>query len=221
MYILNAFVLAAALSAYGSLLLGLVNTAVIETTLSKSKKAALWLALGGVLPEIPYVLIAIWGVSYADILDQYKVAITITVGFIFLIIGSGYLFKKSNVKLKPTGSKKVGVWSYLSKGFLLALANPQLIFYWLTWLLLIRTGFIAEISGGVITFNFTGVYFYTSRIAFAIGAAFGAFLVLWAYVMLASRYKKQLLGIIGNRLNFAVGIIFMVLGVLTILKNVI
>jgi threonine/homoserine/homoserine lactone efflux protein len=217
--VLIAFLLATVLSAYGSLMLGLVNASVIETALTKNRKAALWLAFGGVLPEIPYVLIAIWGVSYADVLQGYKSIITVAVGLVFILIGIRYVFIKNKIAPIKEFKSDRGGHNYLYKGFLLALANPQLIFYWLTWLLLIQTGMVTDLTDGLISLDFTGTYFYSTRIAFALGALFGAFLVLWIYVKLASRYKAKLIHIMGNKLTVIVGLVFMILGVLAIVKN--
>lgn len=219
MNVLIAFLLATVLSAYGSLMLGLVNASVIETALTKNRKAALWLAFGGVLPEIPYVLIAIWGVSYADVLQGYKSIITVAVGLVFILIGIRYVFIKNKIAPIKEFKSDRGGHNYLYKGFLLALANPQLIFYWLTWLLLIQTGMVTDLTDGLISLDFTGTYFYSTRIAFALGAVFGAFLVLWIYVKLASRYKAKLIHIMGNKLTVIVGLVFMILGVLAIVKN--
>ena len=218
MNVLIAFLLATVLSAYGSLMLGLVNASVIETALTKNRKAALWLAFGGVLPEIPYVLIAIWGVSYADVLQGYKSIITVAVGLVFILIGIRYVFIKNMIAPIKEFKSDRGGHNYLYKGFLLALANPQLIFYWLTWLLLIQTGMVTDLTDGLISLDFTGTYFYSTRIAFALGAVFGAFLVLWIYVKLASRYKAKLIHIMGNKLTVIVGLVFMILGVLAIVK---
>ncbi len=218
MNVLIAFLLATVLSAYGSLMLGLVNASVIETALTKNRKAALWLAFGGVLPEIPYVLIAIWGVSYADVLQGYKSIITVAVGLVFIFIGIRYVFIKNKIAPIKEFKSDRGGHNYLYKGFLLALANPQLIFYWLTWLLLIQTGMVTDLTDGLISLDFTGTYFYSTRIAFALGAVFGAFLVLWIYVKLASRYKAKLIHIMGNKLTVIVGLVFMILGVLAIVK---
>ena len=220
MNVLIAFLLAALLSAYGSLMLGLVNAAVIETALTKNRKAALWLAFGGVLPEIPYVLIAIWGVSYADVLQGYKSIITVAVGFIFILIGIRYVFIKNKPVTKKELSMELGGHNYLHKGFLLALANPQLIFYWLTWLLLIQTGMVTDLTDGLISLDFTGTYFYSSRLAFALGAVVGAFLVLLIYITLASKYKDKLLQIMGDKLTSIVGLVFIMLGILAVVKDV-
>jgi threonine/homoserine/homoserine lactone efflux protein len=219
--LLIAFLVSTVLSAYGSLMLGLVNASVIETALTKNRKAALWLALGGVLPEIPYVLIAIWGVSYADVLQGYKSIITVAVGFVFILIGIRYVFIKNKTAPTKEVSTEIGGHNYLYKGFLLALANPQLIFYWLTWLLLIQTGMLTDLTEGLIRLDFTGTYFYSTRIAFALGAVFGAFTVLWIYVKLASKYKDKFIDILGNKLTVIVGVVFISLGVLALVKNII
>jgi threonine/homoserine/homoserine lactone efflux protein len=218
--VIIAFLLSTVLSAYGSLMLGLVNASVIETALTKNRKAALWLAFGGVLPEIPYVLIAIWGVSYADVLQGYKSIITLAVGFIFMLIGIRYVFIKNETAHTKEVTNETREHNYLYKGFLLALANPQLIFYWLTWLLLIQTGMVTDLTDGLIRLDFTGNYFYSTRIAFALGAVSGAFMVLWVYVKLASKYKDKLFHIMGNKLKVIVGLVFIGLGVLAIVKNI-
>lgn len=75
--------------------MGLVNAAVIETAISRSEKSALWLAFGGVLPEIPYTLIAIFGTSYIAILEGYKMEMSIGMGIVFILIGLSYTLKRS------------------------------------------------------------------------------------------------------------------------------
>ncbi len=77
---------------------------------------------------------------------------------------------------------------------------------------------VTDLTDGLISLDFTGTYFYSTRIAFALGAVFGAFLVLWIYVKLASRYKAKLIHIMGNKLTVIVGLVFMILGVLAIVK---
>ncbi|MDB4107698.1 LysE family transporter, partial [Bacteroidia bacterium] len=212
-----AFLVAAVFSFFGSVFLGLVNVAVIDTAISKSEKSALWLAFGGVLPEIPYTLIAIFGTGYIDILESYKFQISIALGFLFILMGLTYIFKKNNevihVKLSKTGAL-----SHFTKGFFLALANPQLIFFWSGYLILFQTG---TFSAGKPLFVFSNGIWDPSKWSFAFGAAVGAFAILYVYTKLSTIYRHQLLKIIGDRLGNIIGLLFIVIGIFTIIKNAI
>jgi threonine/homoserine/homoserine lactone efflux protein len=216
--VLLAFAIASVLSFFGSVFLGLVNVAVIDTAITKSPKSALWLAFGGVLPEIPYTLIAIVGTSYVEVLSEYRQSIAIVVGFIFIVMGISYLFKKQNNKeIKRSRVNETGALNHFVKGFLLAIANPQLIFFWSSWLIAIQS-----LSGGQGLIDFTSnIFFVSPKISFAIGAAAGAFAILFIYVKLSSIYKDQLLKLIGDKLSSIVGGIFIVMGLFVIIKNVI
>ena len=218
MDVLLAFLIASVLSFFGSVFLGLVNVAVIDTAISKSPKSALWLAFGGVLPEIPYTLIAIIGTSYVEVLTEYQQYIAIGVGIIFIIMGVSYLLKKKKPKeVKRNTVNETGALNHFIKGFLLAIANPQLIFFWSSWLIAIQS-----LSGGEGLINFSNSLFFISpNIAFAIGAAAGAFAILAIYVKLSSVYKDQLLKLIGDKLSSIVGGVFIVMGLFVIIKNVI
>ncbi|MEN8696596.1 MAG: LysE family transporter [Bacteroidia bacterium] len=214
MDILIAFGVAAFFSFMGSVFLGLVNAAVIDAAINRSEKSALWLAAGGVIPELPYTLIAIFGSSYVSILEQYKSMISIALGIVFIVMGLGYMFcKKKAIEVAETGS---GALAHFTKGFFLALANPQLIFYWSGYLILFQTG---TFSRGEPLFNFTESFWDPTKWSFALGAVAGAFLILYIYTKLAVRYKNQLLKLIGDKLSFVIGIVFIIIGLFTIIKN--
>ena len=216
MEVLKAFLVALVFSFLGSVFLGLVNVAVIETAIRKSKKSALWLAFGGVLPEIPYTLIAIFGTQYVDILEGYKSQIGIAIGIVFLVLGIGYFKSKSNVETgKPI---ETGAIKNFSKGFLLAIANPQLIFFWSGYLILFQTG---TFSGGEPFFKFSMGISDPVKWSFAAGVVAGAYLILWIYAMLGSIYKQKLINVIGDRLGKVMGIVFIGIGIVTVIKNAI
>jgi threonine/homoserine/homoserine lactone efflux protein len=215
--ILIAFGVAAFFSFIGSVLLGLVNAAVIDTAITRSEKSALWLALGGVLPEIPYTLIAIFGASYIDELTNYKTHISIAMGIVFIAMGMGYMFKKSTV-LKRREETQTGAIAHFTKGLFLALANPMLIFYWSGYLILFQAG---TFSGGSPFFLFTDSVLDPVKWSFSLGAAAGAFLILFIYIKLSTIYKDQLLKLIGDKLSSIIGLVFIVMGIITIIKNVV
>ena len=215
MEILIAFGVAAFFSFIGSVLLGLVNAAVIDTAITRSEKSALWLALGGVLPEIPYTLIAIFGASYIDELANYKTHISIAMGIVFIAMGLGYMFKKSTV-LKQQEATKTGAVAHFMKGLFLALANPMLIFYWSGYLILFQAG---TFSGGKPFFLFTDAVLDPVKWSFSLGAAAGAFLILFIYIQLSTIYKDQVLNLIGDKLSNIIGFVFIAMGIFTIIKN--
>lgn len=217
MEVVIAFGVAVFFSFIGSVFLGLVNAAVIETAINRSEKSALWLAFGGVLPEIPYTLIAIFGTSYIAILEGYKMEMSIGMGIVFILIGLSYMLKKKK-EVKAQNSIETGALANFSKGFLLAIANPQLIFYWSGYLIVFQTG---TFSNGKPFFTFTDSVWDPTKWSFAIGASAGAFLILFIYIKLSSIYKDQLVRLIGDKLSHIIGLVFIVMGIFTILSNAI
>lgn len=215
MEVVVAFGVAAFFSFIGSVFLGLVNAAVIDTAIHRSEKSAMWLALGGVLPEIPYTFIAIFGSSYVDTLSEYNVHLSIGMGIIFIAMGLSYMFKKKS-QVIHTDVIQTGAVAHFTKGFFLALANPQLIFYWSGYLILFQTGTLTD---GTPLFIFSDSILDPIKWSFALGAAAGAFLILFIYTKLSTIYKDQLLKLIGDKLSFIIGAVFIIIGVFTILKN--
>ena len=217
MEVVIAFGVAVFFSLIGSVFLGLVNAAVIDTAINRSEKSALWLAFGGVLPEIPYTLIAIFGTSYIAILEGYKMEMSIGMGIVFILIGLSYMLKKKQ-EIKAQNVIQTGALANFSKGFLLAIANPQLIFYWSGYLIIFQTG---TFSNGKPFFTFTDSVWDPTKWSFAIGASAGAFLILFIYIKLSSIYKDQLVRLIGDKLSHIIGLVFIVMGIFTILSNAI
>ena len=58
---LTVFLVVSVISFVGSIHPGTVNLAVVQTTLGHSRRAGLYLALGGSLPELVYSLLAVNG----------------------------------------------------------------------------------------------------------------------------------------------------------------
>ncbi|MGB0851055.1 MAG: LysE family translocator [Bacteroidia bacterium] len=219
---LIAFIVAVVISFLGSVFLGLVNVAVIDTAINKSSKSAMWLALGGVIPEIPYTLIAIFGTSYVDLLTDYKNAIGVCVGLVFVAMGTSYLRKsKSESEVRHVDVNEVGALNHFIKGFLLAIANPQLIFFWSTYLLLIQTGSFNIFDDRETLIDFQASGLVSPKLTFAAGAVVGALLILMIYIKLSSIYKERLIGLIGEKLSLIIGWLFILLGIFTIVFNAI
>jgi threonine/homoserine/homoserine lactone efflux protein len=216
-----AFVVAGIISFWGSLQLGLVNVLVIETALRKGKHTARWIALGGVLPEIPYTLLAIFGTSYLHILQNYKQTTGIVIGLVLLAMGVYYIFKKASLEEYNDDDQPTAKLKPMLKGMALAFANPQLILFWSGILLLIQTGSFNVFGGNEVLIDFNATGIVSPKITFALGAAVGALAILLIYIRLSDIYRDKLLNLLGDKLGKIVGVFFLVLGFFVILKNVI
>lgn len=202
---LTAFFVAFGLSFWGSLQLGIINIQVIHTTLHHHRHQAIMIALGGVVPEFIYTMVAIYSV---DILSQNEALFSILEYLVVpVLIGMGLfmIFRKKRKEIKPvtfTGS--------FVKGFVLASLNPQLITYWIAWLLVIHD-----------LINFEVYTVLSPRIAFGIGASAGAFAILRLFILLAERYKTLLNRWMKVDVNVIIGSIFILAGIFVVVKNVI
>ena len=217
-----ALFVAAVLSFWGSLQLGFVNVAVIETAISKGRKPATWLALGGVMPELPYTLIAIYGTSYVHLVEEYSVMIGIVVGLFLFVMGIYYFQRKSTIEIHPEHQLvQTSSFKSFSKGFLLALANPQLIVFWSGFLVLIQTGSLNIFTHKETLIDFNASGWISPKIMFALGAVLGALAILLIYIKLSETYRDKLILIVGDKLGKIVGVFFILMGLFAILKNVI
>jgi hypothetical protein len=100
----------------------------------------------------------------------------------------------------------------------LAIANPQLIFYWSGYLILFQTG---TFTNGKPFFIFTDSPWDLTKWSFAIGASAGAFFILFIYIKLSTIYKDQLTKLIGDKFSNIIGALFIGIGLFTIIKNII
>ena len=201
---LIAFVVSFALSFWGSLQLGIVNVQVIHTTLHHHRHQAIMIAVGGVIPEFIYTLIAIYSVDLLSQNEQLFQFLQYLVVPVLIGIGLFMILKKSHKEIKPvtfTGS--------FVKGFVLASLNPQLITYWIAWLLVIHD-----------YVDFESYVILSPKIAFAIGASAGAFAMLRLFIFLTERYKPFINKWLKVDINKVMGAVFILVGIFVIIKNV-
>jgi threonine/homoserine/homoserine lactone efflux protein len=199
---LLAFIIAILLSFWGSLQLGLVNVQVIHTALTKNKRHALIMAAGGALPEIIYATLAILAVDklkyYQPILDQLGLIVIP----VFFALGMYFLLKKATL----VREKKTAGGDFRT-GFSLAMINPQLIVYWT--IMFIYVGEYVNLEKGT---------FFAPKIFLVLGTAVGAFLALYFFIVIAIRYKSVILNKMGGKLDKIIGVIFLVLGTIELVK---
>jgi threonine/homoserine/homoserine lactone efflux protein len=90
---LLAFLFAAVISFWGSLQLGPVNVCVIETALSYGKRQALIVAFGGILPELIYSTLAVFGANWLVQYPQFTLIFGWIIVLLLFSLGIYYLLK--------------------------------------------------------------------------------------------------------------------------------
>lgn len=169
------FLLATVVSFIGSLQAGLVNTAVLATTLRSGKEAGRSMAIGGAIPEFLYAgtafafgtWISTLSSSYPDLVNRIAAATLIGMGVYFL-----FFFK---LHLDRPAKATKGMW----KGLLIGLANPQLLLFWCGVKLSLNTFGISASGMDVL-------------LAFSLGAFVGALLLLLLLVHWGARAKDRM-----------------------------
>jgi threonine/homoserine/homoserine lactone efflux protein len=174
---LTLFVLVSIISFAGSLHPGTVNVAVAQTTLSQSRSAGLWQALGGSLPEFAYGGLAAGGLMLlpknADWMEWLAYAP------IPVLRGAGIAsFYQKPVDLNHASESSTRL-PFL-KGLALGGTNPQLLPFWsAVWLYLSGNMLIPEHSA-------------TSQWIFALGTSAGAFGLLVGVAWLSHRQRERI-----------------------------
>lgn len=187
------FFIVSTISFLGSVHPGTVNLAVVQVTLSQSRRAGLWLALGGSLPEIAYSSLAAGGLM---LLPEHA---TWTGWLPYLpipvLLGAGIAsFRQKPVGVgQPVTIGRAPFW----KGVTLASVNPQLLPFWSgVWLYLSSRMLVA--TGSV-----------ASQWVFAGATAAGAFGLLVSVAWLADRQREQVISYLnGAWLNRLTGSLF-------------
>ena len=183
------FVVVSLISFAGSIHPGTVNLAVVQTTLSQSRRAGLWLALGGSLPEIAYSGLAAGGLMLIPAGSGWTTLLTYAP--IPVLLGAGIAaLRQKPVVLNATTTD--GVSFPFWKGIALAGTNPQLLPFWsAVWLYLNRATIGSQmlVPAGM----------HTSQWVFALGTASGAFGLLVMVVWLADWQRQRVVHYLNGR----------------------
>jgi threonine/homoserine/homoserine lactone efflux protein len=171
------FVLVSVISFAGSIHPGTVNLAVVQTTLSQSRRAGLWLALGGSLPEIGYSALAAGGLMLLPTGPVWMLIFTYAP--IPILLGAGIAaFRQKPVVLQTIAAdgSTLPFW----KGVALGGSNPQLLPFWsAVWVYLSVHKLVPMGQAG------------SGQWVFALGTATGAFALLVGVVWLADRQRQR------------------------------
>lgn len=202
-----------------SVMVGPVFFILLETSITKGIRAALALDIGVFISDILYILFALSFVDQISSINsgENKLIFGFIGGSIFIIYGIFYFFKKSkmvDLTLEAENtSKEVGVApkDYLLlglKGFILNIANPAVIFYWLSILSLAAQ----SVPDNTKNPN-TWILLFLSIL---LGTYFSIDVLK---VFTAKRLRTLVNQNLLNALNILIGLIFFLTGVFQIIKN--
>ncbi|MBO0932340.1 LysE family translocator [Fibrella aquatilis] len=200
------------ISFVGSIHPGSVNLAVVQATLSQNRRAGLWLALGGSLPEIAYSSLAAGGLMLLPTQANWVSWLAYVPIPVLLLVGIASLRQQAGVAVQvaPTGHA-LPFW----RGVALAGTNPQLLPFWsAVWLYL-----SGATAGNRLLLAHSP---HLSQVVFAVGTAAGAFVLLLAYAWLADVQRHRIVRYLNSRwINRATGWCFIGMAVWQLLRLVV
>ncbi len=195
-----------------SIMIGPVFFVLLETSIRKGVKAALWMDFGVLISDLVYILIAY--VFYKEVEDlnagDDSSILRIVGGTLFIGYGILNFFKKVKEHKFDAGSIPTSnARDYILlglKGFLLNIANPLVIFYWFS---VMTIG--SEDTGGT---NSWGMLFFLSTIL----------ITFFGIDILKIIGAKRLRPLVTQRLliglNRLIGIVFVVFGIFFIVQGI-
>ena len=190
------FIVALLLSFLGSLPIGLITLNISQSTIQHGRQSGISLSLGATVMEFVYTYLALISLEFFTQntgINQYiKVAAT----FVFLGMGSYFLFKKTTTNLRPV---QAGSYFDFFRGILVGAMNMLIIPFWIFLALWLQS---------------QGLFFErTDQILFfSLGSALGALIAFVGYVGL-SEYIMKRLATVNRYTDKVVGWLFIGLGV--------
>ena len=124
-------ILDGALLGFGlSVLLGPVFFMLIETSVRSGIRSAFYMDLGVITSDMFCVVITYFGLSHYFKNPIFKYYLFIVGGVIFVIFGFAKFFSNPKKKIRAFGKKQSFMQLY-SRGFMLNIVNPSVIFFWI------------------------------------------------------------------------------------------
>jgi len=192
-----------------AVMLGPAMFALLQTSIHRGTRAGVILAFGIFLSDLVVVVCSYLGA--AQLLNQGKKSLVVGLigGTVLIIFGIVTFTKKVQISDSNNLLEKKslpGPLTFLIKGFFLNFANPFVWFFWFTVMMGISGTYGSEFS--------------------AVSAFFGGVLLTIfstdvLKVFIASRIKKYLTIKILNLVNYIVGILLVVFGIILIIRSTI
>ena len=195
-----------------SIMIGPVFFVLLETSIRKGVKAALWMDFGVLISDLVYILIAyVLFDEVKELADGGDTSIFRFIGgVLFIIYGVFNFFKKVKERKFDADSiptSKTRDYIFLGiKGFLLNIANPLVIFYWVG---VMTIG--AKDSGGASSW---GMLFYLTIILITF---FGIDVLK---ILGAKRLRPLVTTNVLIGLNRLIGIVFIIFGIVFVVQGI-
>ncbi|NOQ91701.1 MAG: hypothetical protein GQ552_03175 [Flavobacteriaceae bacterium] len=180
---------------------GMLNMTAVRTKIEKDKKSALQFALGAAIIVIPQAYIALafakYFANHPEVIDRLTLA-----GIVVLFVLSVFFFIQARKKFKGEGKKKKG--NFILIGMFMSMMNMLAIPFYLVLSSVLETKGLLLMSQPYISIFVAGVFL-------------GAFALFALYVVFATFIEKKA-QFIARNINYILSILFLVLGILTIIK---
>jgi len=180
---------------------GMLNMTAVKTSLQKGKNEGIWFSLGAAMVVIPQAFIALVFAKYfaenPQVVERLEIA-----GIIVLFVLSFVFFKQARKKFKGEGGKREG------KSFLLGMLMSGMNMLAIPFYLVLSS--VLENRGLLQTEQ-------PYIILFVSGVFLGAFSLFFLYASFAQIIQKKA-QFIARNINYILSLLFLVLGILTLIK---
>ncbi|MGI9531273.1 LysE family translocator [Lutimonas sp.] len=180
---------------------GMLNMTVVKTSIQKGKNEGLWFALGAALVVIPQAFIALVFARYfaenPQVVERLELA-----GIFVLFLLSGLFFWQARKKFKGEGGKREGKSFWL--GMLMSGMNMLAIPFYLVLSSVLENRGLLQTEQPFINLFVTGVFL-------------GAFSLFFLYANFAQIIQRKA-QFIARNINYILSALFLVLGILTLIK---
>lgn len=202
------FLLTAFISFIGSVQLGPVNITVIRTSVQKHYTSAIFIGLGGALPELIYSAIALKG---SEFLAQFPLLINTMLIIcipVFILVGIYLIYHNSKIKFKDQHQLQApkSIIKSIAVGFGIGLLNPMLLPFWIVVLSTYHQYELMVIPS------------YLNNIAFIMGTAIGAFLLQYLIVVLLKKFNEKFENTLRKYANLVTAWLFIFLGIFQLIS---
>lgn len=129
--------------------------ALLQTSLSRGYKSGFALAFGIFLSDLFLVILSFEGVTQVVEEPKNKLAFGIVGGVVLIVFGVITYLKKPQIKTEEIVIKNPRIFAFISKGFLLNVANPFIWLFWMGTMIAISTNYEKDESAILVMFSTT------------------------------------------------------------------
>lgn len=180
---------------------GMLNMTAVRTTIHRNRNEGIWFSLGAALIVVPQAFIALVFARFFSenphIVERLEIA-----GILVLFLLSVVFFMQARKKINPEGSKKKGK-SFVT-GILLSSMNMLSIPFYLVLTSVLENKGLLQTEQPFINLFVSGVFL-------------GAFSLFFLYVQFADIIQRRA-RFIARNINYILSVLFLVLGILTLIK---